>query len=265
MLIDYLSDLHLEFYGTNIEFIKNKFELNHLKFHDEEKILCLAGDIGNPFLKNYELFLKWISKIYDKILLIADNHEYYSLDNKKIMKDIENKIYEISKKFNNVIFLNNDFYEIGDYLFIGSTLWSRLPCKKNRYMLDKYEKINDFKFIYNEKNKNITYDDYDNFHQKSIDFINKVLDENKNKKIILLTHHLPTFHLIHKKYKNYSSNIYFASDLDHIIFNNHILCWICGHTHMKMNITLGKTKLLINPIGYPGENIIDIINETIIL
>ena len=47
MLIQYISDIHLEFYNLS----------KIIKLIPSAPILCLAGDIGNPLLENYEIFL----------------------------------------------------------------------------------------------------------------------------------------------------------------------------------------------------------------
>lgn len=67
------SDLHLEFY-KNIN-INDFFDISKI---EEPTTLILAGDVGYPTHKNYEIFLSECSKIFKHIILIAGNHEYYS-------------------------------------------------------------------------------------------------------------------------------------------------------------------------------------------
>ena len=73
MKVRYLSDLHLEFIKENKI---NKFIQNIPSGLDE--ICILAGDIGNPYSKNYDFFMKFISKNFKKTFVIAGNHEYYN-------------------------------------------------------------------------------------------------------------------------------------------------------------------------------------------
>jgi len=118
MKLRYFSDLHLEFIKPNkIEkFIKNISVNNN-------DICMLAGDIGNPYQSNYDIFMKFISKNFKKSFVITGNHEYY---NKKI-EDTNIFLKNYFKQFSNISFLNN---EIEYYCFIGTTLWSNITNSK---------------------------------------------------------------------------------------------------------------------------------------
>jgi hypothetical protein len=71
----------------------------------------------------------------------------------------------------------------------------------------------------------------------------------------VLSHHLPTFHLISPKYKNSYYNNAFASNLDYLMQNhNNINYWLCGHTHSSMHCIINNCQCMTNPHGYPGEN-----------
>ena len=73
--INYISDLHLEFYGDDVNFEKV------MNFDNDAEIICLAGDIGYPEHPNYEKFLSFISGKFKYVFLITGNHEYYHLNN----------------------------------------------------------------------------------------------------------------------------------------------------------------------------------------
>jgi hypothetical protein len=62
----YISNLHLDLYPLGL------FDIDAIAPY-----LLLAGDIGNPYQKKYELFLENISKKFEKIFIISGNHEYY--------------------------------------------------------------------------------------------------------------------------------------------------------------------------------------------
>ena len=63
--IRYLSDIHLEFIKPN------KIE-NFIKQIPSgiDEICILAGDIGNPYETNYDIFMKFISQNFKKKLII---------------------------------------------------------------------------------------------------------------------------------------------------------------------------------------------------
>ena len=62
MKIRYFSDLHLEFIKPNKigKFIKQ------IPPGTDDEICVLAGDIGNPYQSNYDIFMKFISKNFKK-------------------------------------------------------------------------------------------------------------------------------------------------------------------------------------------------------
>jgi predicted MPP superfamily phosphohydrolase len=73
MKLRYFSDLHLEFIKANTmeQFIR--------KIPSGMNEICiLAGDIGNPYQSNYNIFMDFISKNFKKTFVISGNHEYYN-------------------------------------------------------------------------------------------------------------------------------------------------------------------------------------------
>ena len=73
MILRYFSDLHLEFIKPN------KIERFIEKIPQGVNEICiLAGDIGNPYQKNYDIFMNFINKNFKKTFVITGNHEYYN-------------------------------------------------------------------------------------------------------------------------------------------------------------------------------------------
>jgi predicted MPP superfamily phosphohydrolase len=259
--INYLSDLHLEFYDT--------FDFHKIfNFDNNGEILCLCGDIGYPENKIYGDFLDYCSKKFKYVFLISGNHEYYSNNNLKTIKTTNIMLEDLCNKFNNVYFLNNKVKYLEEYklYFIGSTLWTELPEDIHKNKAKDY--YNDFKKIYYEWD-NLKFslnEDYLNFlNAESVEFITNSLNIYKDQKKIVLTHHLPTYKIITEKYKNSGYNFFFANNLDDLIKNNNITAWLCGHSHTPNKINIDKTIISLNPIGYPDENKNINLNEFLIL
>ena len=114
MLIRYLSDLHLEFIYPQY---LNKF-FKKIPLPKENEICVLAGDIGNPFTTNYDMFMKWISKHFIKTFVIPGNHEYYNKN--KTISETNQHMEEYFVQYDNITFLNNAYEIYQDYCFIGS-------------------------------------------------------------------------------------------------------------------------------------------------
>lgn len=241
LTVHYLSDLHLEFYDEN--------ELKDVisRIIPKSEICVLAGDICYPFQKSYEIFLMDMNNKFKHVFLIHGNHEYYRLceNEGKLMKDIINKTNDIinSNDLKNIHFLNNSYYDIGNYRFAGTVLWSHI--KDPNYLINDADTI--VELDVNSMNR---------VHNECTKFIENITEKSKQdeKKLIVVTHHMPSYTLIDPKYEKYKKyNQCFASDCDYLV-KDPIICWIFGHTHTKMEKTINNIPVLVNPIGYPEEN-----------
>lgn len=232
--IQYISDIHLEF--LHIEEVKSRIR----KIIPTVPIIVLAGDIGNPFGKNnhYELFIEEMSKKFEKVFIISGNHEYYHND----INSVEERIKMITSKYGNVSYLQNSYEDYNGVRWIGSTLWSRLdnPTKF----------INDVSTIHN-----MTVDRYNAMHIASVKSIDEMIKESELQ-CIVITHHMPSYQLIDKKYYDDNYNMWFASHLDNMMeeYQNKLLGWFYGHTHTVNNSIINGVITLCNPVGYKGEN-----------
>ena len=239
MLIQYVSDIHLEFMSKPP------------KIKVMADVLCLCGDIGYPFSGIYREFIKQMSQSFKKVFLIAGNHEYYDSDKygSHTMEEINSMIQSVirTNKLENVTFLNNSYELYNDVLFVGTTLWSKIPSMN----MNDICLMNDFKQI-----QGLTYDTYNLLHIKSCNFIEDTLASvEKDKKVVMMTHHLPSFNLIDEKHAYSDTNCFYASKCDKY-FVEPIKAWIYGHTHTPNKTIINNIKFVCNPKGYPNENTI---------
>ncbi len=242
MKIQYISDLHLEFYDLT--------KIVRFLMHIPKKadICVLAGDIGYPFQKTYEVFLKGISRKFEHVFLILGNHEFYQLKENqgKSVEEIIAKTKEIMEKneLTNVHFLHNSFYDIGEYRFVGSILWSHIYDDK--YLTNDYEQVYEF-----------TIEKMNEMHKECKEYIKETLEMSfkEEKKVIMITHHLPSFQLNHPKYAHYINyHQCFSSHSDDLIVEP-VKAWIFGHTHAVIDKRIKGIQCVSNPIGYPGQNV----------
>ena len=215
MSVQIISDIHLDYYDIQYNNYSNIII-------PSANILVIAGDLGNPFNDNYKNFLLFYSTLFIKIFIIAGNHEYYYNN----IHDTNIKISEICNSFTNIHFLNNTTYEYNNILFIGTTLWSKIPINLNKKLLNL---INDYKNI-----KNFTHYKSNKLFIDNVNFIKKEL--KKNKTSIIITHHAPSFMCIPKEFKQDILNCCFYSNLEYLFKFTNIIAWIYGHTHYNCNI-----------------------------
>lgn len=251
MKFQYISDIHLEFYDTNNtgSFFPNSY------LHPIAPYLVLAGDIGIPELKSYRIFLEWCSSRWKHIFLVAGNHEYYTYrcSTKSDMKTKQALIQEICSEFSNIHFLNCDSFYLQEegIRILGCTLWSDIPEAK---LGKAIAYMNDTRFIVEKDNIFITPQRVSELHKEEKTWLeNQILQCQQNKEeCLVITHHLPSFSLIHEKYKAHPLNVCFASECESLI-HSPVKGWICGHSHTAMEITIHDVPCRLNPYGYPGE------------
>jgi predicted phosphohydrolase len=235
MLIQYASDLHLEF-PENREFLK----LNPLKPMGD--ILLLAGDIVLFAVMHEQAdFFSYVSDHFQTTYWIPGNHEYYYSDAGKKSGVIKESIRS------NVFLVNNVAIEHGSVRFIFSTLWSRIN-PANQWTIER--KVSDFHVI-KFNGKRFTTPDFNQLHEEDLRFITAELQSASQFKKVVVTHHVPTLMYYPAKYKGDPLNEAFAVELSGLIEDHGPDWWIYGHIHGNTpDFTIGRTQLLTNQLGY---------------
>lgn len=203
--IQYLSDLHLEYRKTAVTVKAGA------------PYLALCGDIGNPFKQKYTDFLHKVSGQFDKVFVVAGNHEYWHHPD---MNAVNDQIYKVCGSKNNLFFLKDDKHilDCGTTVY-GSTLWSSK---------------------------------HDRMHTECVKLIeNMILKSNINQNIIMLTHFLPSFDLITDEFKRKYCDTQdrWATDLNYLI-RHPVSAWICGHSHCKITKYINGVKCVINATDF---------------
>lgn len=266
MKLAIVSDLHLEFGDINLQNTENA------------DVLIIAGDLliaqdlhdhpepGNPpsmaerinlgsrqkkaYL--YRDFLKRVSFQFPQVIIIAGNHEFY---HGKWVGSLVTLRAEYSKH-PNITFLERDSKLINDVLFVGGTLWT--DCNKDDPLTlhALTDLMNDFTCIRNDGH------DYTKLrpihtmsrHQQTLDYFKIILEQNKDKKCVIVGHHAPSFQSIAPEYVSQNlMNGAFVSDLSEFILDHpQIKLWIHGHMHANFDYLIGDTRVICNPRGYIG-------------
>lgn len=244
MRIHPISDLHLEHH--------NKFDyiLENLPIAD---VYTIAGDFKDG-IKNYQ---KDMERFFEKVKIlnrkahiihILGNHDYYGTDTEKpfdVCLDLSNYLGSQYYHFLHWRFPN---IKIGDVSFFGDTLW--FPNRADTELLSS--NLSDFQCIRNFRG----WHQYQNTRTEGniIQVINNII-YTQNKKLCIVTHHIPDQSLVHSNYQGDPLNIFFVgSDNLHKHMGNEKLLWIFGHSHNFTDKMLGDTRCICNPIGYNPLN-----------
>lgn len=263
--LNYLNNLNKD---IKIQFTSD----NHLEFHKGINILdfvtpcapnlAILGDLGYPQLDNFKDFISQASQNYIKVFFFPGNHEYYQRKNDQSptpllsMEEIDDLMIEICNCFDNVYYLNNEEHLLTENVVIlGTTLWTDIP-ESHQYKMK--QSMNDYNYIFVKEQHyktGITPKQTTELHKNNVQWLKNKLEEHKDKQIIIMTHHMPSFQMIHEKYKGSDINYGFASNLDYLMEqNDNIKFWLCGHTHFNVQTKINNCECIANPYGYPGEN-----------
>jgi predicted phosphohydrolase len=242
MIIQYCSDLHLEF-------VENDRFLQKHPIKPIGDILILAGDITYWEEKRFKhWFFDYVSDNFEAVYYVPGNHEFYSGKDTKILDE---PLKELIRS--NVFMVNNQVITLDNCDLFFTALWSYIPQNKSFYV--EYG-VNDFRRI-KSHNKIITSNEFNQLHLSSVNFLTEQLSESTAKCKIITSHHVPS-HIVNPQiYKTSEINSAFVSEQDKLIFEQKPNYWIYGHHHANIPETeLYETVLLTNQLGYVhlGEN-----------
>ena len=235
MKIQYCSDLHLEF-KENAKYV------NRHPIEPGGDILLLAGDITLlRDIDQHKEFFDYISDNFAVTYWIPGNHEYYHSDIADYTSPFKREIRH------NVFLVNQQVFQHEDVSIICCTLWSHVG-QENEYEIQR--NLSDFHTIKNTGIR-LTVADFNTMHQQDLSFLQKALKDNEESKIIVVTHHVPTFMYYPKQYLNSPINQAFATELHDLIHDSRATAWIYGHHHTNTPAyKIGHTTLLTNQLGY---------------
>lgn len=223
--IQYLSDLHLEYLSGNK--ILDVFR----KIYPIAPVLVIAGNVGNPFSDHYQDALSQFNTVFEKVFLVAGNHEYTTpfAPGKPMPtpSQVRDRLKSFSNMFNNVIVLDNSSYLYAGYRWVGTTLWT--------------PKTNSAE------------------HRIALNLLNFQLEDSAEPTIVI-SHYLPLYQLIDlkckiPKYTEQHPNFYCHLDKLILKHQNKIKVWIHGHNHNATRQDHYNVPFICNGIGFEDENL----------
>lgn len=235
MRIQIISDLHQEFGLTELSF-------------NSADVVILAGDV-NIGTRGID----WIkATITNKpVIYVLGNHEYYKGSYPRTLHKISSLAHET-----NVHVLENRAITIDGVCFHGATLWTNFSLFGNPREFGSFcqSKMNDYKKIRRDPSysKLRTIDTF-HIHNKTMNWLEKSLEESTSKTNIVVTHHAPSIKSIPQKYFEDPVSAAYASNLEDTILKHQPDFWIHGHIHEPKNYTIGETQIICNPHGYLDE------------
>ena len=272
MKLQLISDLHLDV---------NKRSPLTLKEQTDDVYTLIAGDTsGTP-----SEAIKWIRANVKRGIVVSGNHICYN----NLNRTYQSLRRSFSRAFpitNDITYLDATVgvtsKEIGEnILVVGSTFYTdyKLSTYTNesgnqqQNMYNSHRMMNDFRFGIVSKKKvddsqlgmqdffnyhgtgyKYTYlkpEDYVKWHELSFKAMSEIIENNPDKKIVVITHHCPSPQCIDEQYVHSTINASYVSDYEKFIIEHpQIKLWHCGHVHHRSVFTIGETKIVMNPRGY---------------
>lgn len=283
MKIDFLSDIHIDFWVREInpqspKFQKqmdNLFEITNIKGGD---VFIIPGDLGHYFTQDTE-FLKRLKSMYKYVLVTYGNHDMYliskSIKNKYKLNSM-NRLNEM-KQFcedNDIIYLEGNVVTLEGVTFAGTGMsWDdsyyeflRGAKPSEELLFEKFKDImNDANLIYGGSDNYSISTAYGGRHKVSsfnpFEFFRNEKDKlhdicNSKKNIdVMISHYSPVVppNIPDEFKRDISSTFYYFNGEEEIKKIN-AKYWLFGHTHVRYDFIHNNTRFLCNPFGYPGEN-----------
>ncbi|EJC80667.1 putative phosphoesterase, ICC [Rhizobium leguminosarum bv. trifolii WSM2297] len=243
MRIWILSDLHLEFASLPKSFAVPKADV----------CVCAGDVLPKGIVPSIDWLVQTISDAMP-IVMVAGNHEFY----KASFEDSLQAARSHAKLQKNFHLLDNDVADIGGVRFLGGTLWTDfkvLSYDPGLSMAAAERGMNDYKRIKFRKQPYMRFKPIHSFrkHLETRRFIETALSEFGSAKTVVVTHHAPSPKSIEPGDEADILSACYASDLEDVIYADGPELWIHGHIHHRRDYMVGKTRVLANPRGYPGE------------
>jgi Icc-related predicted phosphoesterase len=235
MKIQVLSDIHLE------------FGIREIPVADAD-LLILAGDIHLG-----ESGVKWMTEHVNHVpvIYVLGNHEYY----RHTYPGLLNKLKLLTRK-TNITLLENESKRLGGITFHGATLWTDFELFGNAELAEweSQQSMNDYRLIRRDPSySRMRPADTRVQHKASLRWLEKSLKESKTKKNVVVTHHAPSKKSVPDLFQKHMVSAAFASNLDDFILDTKPQIWVHGHIHQAVDYTIGQTRVICNPMGYPEE------------
>ena len=288
MKIAICSDVHLEFGQLELENTQNA------------EVLILSGDIctavdlrvtdsilSSAKTDRYLEFFTACSRNFPHVVYVMGNHEHYHGDFATSIGYLKDAL----KHLENIHVLDKEVFTLGDYVFLGGTLWTDMNNEDEMTMSHVQRRMNDFQICKNslrtvnfrtqeptldengvhKKDENgaglyhavfktreayLSPQDAVEDHKAMLRFI----ETNYNitppwMTTIVVGHHAPSKLSTKPQYqKEYIMNGAYSSDLSEFILDHpQIKLWTHGHTHHVFDYLIGTTRIVCNPRGYEGH------------
>lgn len=244
MRLHLLSDLHLNHQEplARMDFIR--------ELEPEGADVCvLAGDIlsaTDPLL--VEAF-GWLAQKYRYVLYVPGNHEFYGTTPEEGNAAIVRAAIAVNRALGRQIiqtFTMPARVVLEGQPFYCGTLWFRDQPDNEMYA----QHINEFRLV-KKFTEGTSLAPGGWVYEQQRRFEAGLADVDSS--YVVVSHHLPSDLSTPARYKKSPLNRFFVCALDEEIQKRQPKLWLHGHTHDPCDYTIGATRVVCHPRGYPKE------------
>lgn len=222
-----MSDLHLEMHRDGGDGLIDELD------EGSADAVVLAGDISSAE-DMPRVFSRFVEK-YPAVVYVPGNHELYFGD----AAQATSLLRQAARAAGVTMLEPGQTAAVGGRRFVGGTMW--FPELPGEAPLRDF--LNDFRLIRGFAPW---------VHQQNAAFA-AYMDEALVESDVVVTHHLPSDRSVSPRHHGSPINRFFVSRMDNLIAARRPALWIHGHTHDACDYQIGQTRVVCNPLGYPGE------------
>lgn len=222
--------------------------------------LILAGDLCNGLNRPA---LGWLLDLLEQplwtqgVFVTLGNHEHYDLrlgdaSNAWLwLEDACERAHILDRRVVTMALRDGRYARIA-----GCTLWTDFHRGNPVEMLACQMNMADYRCIRADTSgRFVTPEDVLAEHQTDRAWLESLTPHREDSPLIVVTHHAPTWGSVDERHTDLRGG--FVSDLDDTILRLQPTAWVHGHVHTRHDYRTCETRVLANPIGYPGEVVRD--------
>jgi predicted phosphodiesterase len=224
-------------------------------------VVVIAGDAHPPLSQT----LPYLRRIYPHhpVIYTPGNHCYYSDHRSPETKTTYQRERENAARIaeqHDIMLLDNGACTVDGVRFLGTTLWTDFMLRPPHVMFGDAVRsgmrMNDYRLIKvgrgRGKDRLLPRDTIE-AHKVAVKWLTAQLSIPFDGETVVVTHHAPSAKsLIGRGEVSYDLDWCYASDLEWIMTgDNAPSLWIHGHIHSNRDYTVGGTRVVCNPRGYP--------------
>jgi hypothetical protein len=148
-------------------------------------------------------------------------------------------------------------------VFLGCTLWAdgllrekagmpaprsgRIKVPRDEVSLHLLEDLPDYAWIeWCEVGRKIMPRHTYRLHHQSVAWLREQFELYRGKRIVVVTHHAPSYRSVSPDFATDVLSAGFASHLESLVLASNAALWIHGHVHQRFDYQIGQTRIVSN-------------------